>query len=61
MTDINVGNDLDGPRPARPDEIPAVLETVNDVLRIRKGRPPNIAQSYPQVYNATNAGNIAIV
>ena len=52
-------NNLEGPRPARPDELDDVLVLANAVMR--EGRAPTIATDYPFIYNADNADNIIIV
>ncbi len=52
-------NNLEGPRPARPDELDDILVLANAVMR--EGRAPTIATDYKFIYNDENAGNIIIV
>lgn len=52
---------LEGPRPARPDELPAVLEAVEYVFRVSRGQPPSMGREYPHVYEPEQAANIIIV
>ena len=58
MTQIR---DLDGPRPARPDEREEVLRVVNEVHRLSKGRRPTVADDYPHVYGPANIRNVLVV
>ena len=53
--------DLDGPRPARVDELDAVLKTADYVHRILKGREPGIATQWAHIYRPENIENIVIV
>ena len=45
MTRTSTGK-LDGPRPARSEDLDAVLALANEVMRIGQGREPTIAQEY---------------
>ena len=56
-----MSSDLHGPRPARIDELDAVLKTVNYVHRILKGREPRIATECAHIYRPENIENIIIV
>ena len=50
---------LEGPRPARPDELAEILVLANEVMRA--GRKPTIATDYSFIFNPTNAHNIMVV
>ncbi len=53
--------ELDGPRPARPDEMESIIALANQVMRIGQGLEPTIATDYPFVYNSGNAENVTVV
>ncbi len=57
----NAQNSLDGPRPARPEEMETILALANQVMRTAQGREPSIATDYPFIYNESNAENIIVV
>ena len=61
MSDDNASQNLDGPRPARPDEIDALLEAADAVLRVSRAMSPSVGRDYPHVYCPENAENILIV
>ena len=50
---------LEGPRPARPEELAEILVLANKVMR--EGRKPTIATDYSFIYNPANAPNIMVV
>lgn len=55
------GAPLDGPRPARPDDRDAILDTLNLIFRTAAGRPPTIAVDHGPVYRPANLENVMIV
>ena len=54
-------DDLQDPRPARPDERDDLLATINYIFRTSQGRPASIAADYPHVYAPTNLENVIVV
>lgn len=52
---------FDGPRPARPEEREEVLDVVNQVHRVSKGRRPSVGDDYPHVYGPANIVNALVV
>lgn len=50
---------VEGPRPARPEELEAVVALVNDVFR-HEG-PPIIQQEFPQLFSPENAHSLYIM
>ena len=61
MSSDKAGHELEGPRPGRPDELEAILETANAVIRVARGFPPTVVTDYPHLYNTDNVDNIIIV
>ena len=52
-------NTVDGPRPARPEELPQIIDLANAVMRV--GRAPTIATDYSFIYKPENVGNVMVV
>jgi ribosomal protein S18 acetylase RimI-like enzyme len=50
-----------GPRPARPEDLPAVIELLDLVFRVSRGNPPSVGGDWAHVYCAANAPNVLIV
>lgn len=51
---------LEGPRAARPDEVPAVVELVNQVFCVDAGKPPTMGEQFPHFLSPENADNLFI-
>ena len=51
----------ESPRNARPEDMPAILETVNQVMRVANNKAPTIATDWPHIYRDANANNILII
>ena len=58
MADLN---DLDGPRACRPDELPELLQLVNQVFRTNRGRPPDIGDTYRHIYAVDNLELVRLI
>lgn len=60
---INIVNhgSLEGPRPARINELEDILALLNHVHRVSRGREPTIASDYPHIYNDANIENVTII
>lgn len=54
-------SEFECPRHPRPEELEAVLSTVNQVIRGAKNLPPTMARDYAHVYNCDNIQNILII
>ncbi len=52
---------LDGPRPARLDELDALLDLTNLIFRTSHGLAPTVATDYPQIYTPDNLENVYVV
>lgn len=52
---------LDGPRPGRPEDYDAIVESLNAIFRTAAGRAPTIAVDWPHVYDRANLHNARIV
>lgn len=50
---------VEGPRPARPEELDAVVELVNTVFRPEG--PPIMGREFPQLFSPTNVDNLYIM
>ena len=61
MPERPVGGAFEGPRGTRPDEVDAMLATVNRIHRLEKGRPPSVAQDFPPIYAPENLDNVLII
>jgi len=44
------GPGLDGPRPVRPQELPQVVDLVNQIFCVALGKPPTMGQQFPQLF-----------
>ncbi|BAS28275.1 hypothetical protein LIP_2434 [Limnochorda pilosa] len=44
----------------RPDELPAVVELVNQVFCVATGRPPTMGEQFPQLFSPENADNLFV-
>lgn len=55
------GNALDGPRPARSDELDALIAMLNHVFRTSVGREPTVASDWAHVFAPDNLANIMVV
>jgi len=55
------GDSLQGPRLAKRDDLPGILDLVNLVHRTLKGRRSRVENDFPHVYDPANVGNIVIV
>ncbi|HEY8531387.1 MAG TPA: GNAT family N-acetyltransferase, partial [Limnochorda sp.] len=51
---------LDGPRTVRPQELPQVVELVNQVFCLAAGKPPTMGEQFPQLFSPENADNLLI-
>ena len=54
-------DEIDGPRPCRPEELPELLELVNYVFRTSQGRPPDIADAYRHIYTEDNLERVFVI
>src|SRR5690606_28090838 len=52
------GPGLDGPRPVRPQELPQVVDLVNQIFCVALGKPPTMGQQFPQLFSPANAANL---
>jgi len=50
---------IEGPRPARPQELDAVVDLVDQVFR--SGRPPLMKREFPQLFSPDNARSLYIM
>jgi GNAT superfamily N-acetyltransferase len=61
MDDQVEAHALEGPRPARTEERDAIIEMVNIVFRVSRGREPTIGSDWPHVYEPSNLENVLVV
>lgn len=54
------GPALEGPRAARPGEVPAVVDLVNQVFCVALGKPPTMGEQFPHFLSPENADNLFI-
>ena len=57
---MNVHAPADGPRPARPDELPEVLDLINTVFRTDERMPATMGREFPRLLSAANADHLYI-
>jgi len=55
------GPSLDGPRPARAEELPEIVDLVNLVFRSGGGCGPTMQQEFPLLLSAENADHLYII
>ncbi|MCX8171519.1 MAG: GNAT family N-acetyltransferase, partial [Candidatus Bathyarchaeota archaeon] len=52
---------LEGPRAAKPDELPKILDLVNEVFMAPRGLPPIMGEVFQLLFNINNLDNLRVV
>ena len=52
---------LEGPRPAKPEELIDIADLVNSVFNIKPGSPSILMDLFPQLFNVDNLENLRVI